>query len=169
MSNKPETVDQLFDYAIELERAAETLYRQMGKLFAHQHDVAQYWEHYADEERGHASYLERTKAGVSAERLALPADGKIITDTRKCLDVLSRKKLESIHNLEDAYQLATELENSETNAIFEFMITNFSTVELEKSHKFLQIQLGSHIARLETELPEAYKSKAARQNLTVAK
>lgn len=49
------------------------------------------------------------------------------------------------------------------------MITNFSTVELEKSHKFLQIQLGSHIARLETELPDAYKSKAARQKLAVAR
>jgi len=66
MSNNIETVDKLFDYAIELERAAETLYRQMGKLFVQQRDVVQYWEHYADEERGHASYLERTKAGVSA-------------------------------------------------------------------------------------------------------
>ena len=169
MSNKPETVDKLFDYAIELERAAETLYRQMGKMFAHQPDVARYWDHYADEERGHASYLERTKAGVSAKRLALPADTKIITDAQKCLDVVSHKKLESIHNLEDAFQLATELESSETNAIFEFMITNFSREELAKSHKFLQIQLGSHIARLETELPDAYKSKAARQNLTVSK
>jgi len=99
----------------------------------------------------------------------LPADSKIITDARKCLDVTWQKKLESIHNLEDAYQLAVELENSETNAIFEFMITNFSTVELEKSHKFLQIQLGSHIARLETELPDEYKTKVARQKLTVSK
>ncbi len=167
MSNNTETVSKLFDYAIELEKAAETLYRQMGKMFAHNHDVATFWEHYADEERGHAAYLERTKEGVDIERLSMPADGQMIKDVQKCLGAASQKRLDSVQNLEDAYQLATELENSETNAIFEFMITNFSTDELVKSHKFLRTQLSSHIARLETELPSQYGSSVARQKLTV--
>ena len=75
MSNSTETVGKLFDYAIELERAAETLYRQLEKMFAHYPEVALFWKHYADEENGHASYLERIRAGVDADRLSRPADG----------------------------------------------------------------------------------------------
>jgi len=32
MSNSTETIGKLFDYAIELEKATEILYRQMGKM-----------------------------------------------------------------------------------------------------------------------------------------
>ena len=72
----------------------------------------------------------------------------------------SETRLEGIKTLEDAHQLATELENSETNAIFEFMIVNFSTDELAKSHQFLRTQLSTHIARLENDFPIAFRGKA---------
>jgi len=77
------------------------------------------------------------------------------------------KKIGQHSEFEDAYQLATELENSETNTIFEFMIMNFSTDELSKSQKFLRIQLNKHLAGLETGLPSQYSSSIARRNLTV--
>jgi hypothetical protein len=167
MSKNPETIGQLFDYAIDLEKATETLYRQMGKMFTHAHDVEQFWSHFADEERGHAAYLERVRQGVGIKRLFDPADEKIIRDVQICLGSSSLKRLDSVQNLEDAYQLATELENSETNAIFEFMIMNFSTDELAKSDKFLRVQLSNHLAGLETGLPGRYGSSVARRNLTV--
>ncbi len=167
MSNSTETIGKLFDYAIELEKVTEILYRQMGKMFAHNHDVEQFWMHIADEERGHASYLERIRAGVDTKRLSEPADEKMMQDVQMCLGASSQKRLDNIQNLEDAYQLATELENSETNTIFEFMIMNFSTDELSKSQKFLRIQLNKHLAGLETGLPSQYSSSIARRNLTV--
>lgn len=169
MSNDTETVGKLFDYAIELEKASETLYRQVGKMFAHNHDIVQFWEHYADEERGHASYLENIRKGMDTESLSLPADSQIIADARKCLATVSQKRLDSIQNLEDAHQLAIELENSETNAIFEFMITNFSADDLAKSRKFIRTQLSGHIDRLNTELPVQFRSRVARQNLPASK
>jgi hypothetical protein len=166
MSNNLETVGKLFDYAIELEKAAETMYRRLGKLFAYAHDVEQFWNHFADEERGHASYLERIRQGVDIKRLSEPADDKMIQDVHMCLSAASPKRLDSIQNFEDAYQLAVELENSETNAIFEFMIVNFSADELEKSQKFLRVQLSYHLDGLKTGLPSQYGSSIARRNLT---
>jgi rubrerythrin len=160
MSNDTETVGKLFDYAIELEKASETLYRQMGKMFSHTPEIVQYWEHYADEERGHASYLENIRKGMDTERLSLPADSKIIADARKCLGTVSQKRLDSIQNLEDAHQLAIELE---------IMITIFSADDLTKSRKFIRTQLSSHIARLDTELPVQFRSRVARQNLPASK
>jgi hypothetical protein len=165
MSNSTETVGNLFDYAIELERAAETLYRKLEGMFSHYPEVALFWKQYADEEKGHASYLERIRTGVDADRLSRPADGVVLQKVRQCRDMLSETRLKNIENLEDAHQLATELENSETNAIFEFMIVNFSTDELAKSHQFLRTQLSKHIARLENDFPIAFRGKNARQNV----
>ena len=165
MSNSTETIGELFNYAIELERVTETLYRQLEKMFAHYPEVALFWKQYANEENGHASYLERIRAGVDADRLSSPADDVILQKVQQCLGMASETRLEGIKTLEDAHQLATELENSETNTIFEFIILNFSTDELAKSHSFLRTQLNTHIARLENDFPNPYKSRTARQNV----
>jgi rubrerythrin len=165
MTSTTETVAKLFEDAITLERAAETLYRQLEKMFAGCPEVARFWKHYADEESGHASYLERVRAGVGAGRLIQPADEDMLQKVRVCLEQASPTRLAAIKTLEDAHQLATELENSETNAIFEFIILNFSTDELAKSHAFLRTQLNTHIARLENDFPNPYRSKTARQRV----
>ena len=165
MSDNPETISELFDYAVKLERATETLYRACEKLFAHSPEVALFWKRYGDEENGHALYLERIKANLEAERLAAPADVKMIWAARECLMASSLERLDQVQNLEDAYQLALELENSETNSIFEFMVHNFSKDELARSRKFIHTQLTTHIAHLENDLPSDYRSSLARQKL----
>ena len=53
------TIDTLFKTAIALERSAETLYRHFAKMFADQPEVSLFWERYANEEKGHASYIEK--------------------------------------------------------------------------------------------------------------
>lgn len=169
MSNNTETVGNLFEYAIELERAAENLYRKLEEKFSLYPEVALFWNHYADEESGHASYLERIRDGVDTDRLSSQADGVILQKVRQCLDMASNVGLGKIKTLEDAHQLATELENSETNAVFEFMIINFSTDELAKSHQFLRTQLNVHIARLENDFPIEFRGKAIRQNVPALK
>ncbi|HZU87272.1 MAG TPA: hypothetical protein VFF78_07300 [Anaerolineaceae bacterium] len=156
---------ELFDYAIQLEKASQALYLGLADLFAHQADVSHFWKQYANEERGHADYLARLRAGMDAARLAEPSYGHMLESARKCLSLAAQERLAGIHNLEDAYQLSSELENSETNSIFEFLIVNFSTAELEKSHKFLRTQLTTHINRLKEEFPAAYRSRLTRENL----
>lgn len=163
MPSKIDTVARLFEYSIALERAAETLYRQLEKMFAVDPELALFWKRYADEEAGHALYLEHVRADVDASRLAQPADVDMMRKVRHCLKVASPDALRKIKTLEDAYELATELENSETNAIFEFVILSFSTEELAKAHSFLRTQLSAHIARLENDFPKAYRTRTARE------
>lgn len=168
MFNNVETIGQLFEYAIALERAAEALYRQFSEMFSDYHEVALFWKRYADEEKGHAAYLERVREAASAQRLSCSADGSVLQRAHKAMSRAAQIELNKIHTLEDAHQLATELENAETNAIFEFMIVNFSTEELAVSHQFLRTQLKTHIARLEKDFPAPYKSGLARQTVLVS-
>jgi len=164
-----ETVEKLFDLAIALEESVETLYNRLAEMFSEHPEVARFWKHYADEERGHASYLKRIKAGVDAERLSAPADRLLMEKARYCLDSAYPQDLHNIATLDDAYQLAVELENSETNTIFEFMIVNFSTEELAQSHRFLRTQLSTHIARLQDEFPAQYRHQIARLKVLAVK
>ena len=83
--------------------------------------------------------------------MSAPADYDMVQQVRAVLRFSIEDALGELENLEEAYQLVNELENSEMNAIFEFLITNFS--EDVKTQSFLRAQLRDHIARLMTEFP----------------
>jgi hypothetical protein len=71
------------------------------------------------------------------------------------------KALPGVKNLEDAYQLVNDIENGETNAIFQFLLDNFETdVQMRD---FLLAQLNKHITRLSIDLPVQYKGILSRK------
>ncbi len=161
MMSNTETTAELFKLAVAAEEAAEELYLGLKAKFAHQPDIADFWREYAKEEVGHACWLEAVRDKSSPEQLLAPADPSVLNDARKLLLFSPQHALEEISNLEDAYQLANELENSEINIVFEFIITHFSSDE--SSGSFLRDQLRDHIARLVTEFPARFTSAASRQ------
>ncbi len=158
------TVDALFEMAIAIERSAETLYRGLQAKFAHIPEVAAFWEMYANEETGHASYLESIRAELSAEQRAHPADPQVLQDARKMMAFSVEHGLNRIGTLEDAYQIAYEIETSETNTIFEFLITNYTLAQ--KSRAFLQRQLHQHIDKITAEFPTPYRDAERRRAVT---
>ena len=165
MTSNSDTVAELFELAIAAEKAAEVLYLGFAAKFSHHGDVADFWRGYAGEEVGHARWLERTCENSNREQLSASADPVILRDARKLLDFSPQNALGEIRNLEDAYQLANELENSEMNVVFEFIITNFSSDETAGS--FLRSQLKDHIARLMLEFPARFSHAASRRTVTV--
>ncbi len=140
------TVAELFKLAIELEESTQELYRGFETKFSRHQKIADFWKQYAAEEAGHAKWLARLRDSLSAEELSAPADPSMIETARRMLKSSIKHRLADITNLEDAYELAHELENSETNAIFEFLIVHFSTDEATQD--FLRSHLKDHIGKL---------------------
>lgn len=163
MPSNTKTNRELFEYAIALEKASQDLYLELEKMFANNPEAARFWHQYANEEAGHAAYLESIKSSAEPNLLSETADKDMLQSVLVCLEKASPARLAGINNLDDAYILALEIENSETNAIFEFMITNFSQDELLKSKKFLRTQISTHIGRLENDFP--YKGRVTRQGI----
>jgi rubrerythrin len=159
MSNQS-TLADLMQLAIQLEQSAEMLYRGMAAKFAHHPEIVAFWEHYAAEEVGHARWLERLQRTSSQEQLAAPADPLMLQTAHRLLGFSVEAALNRTRNLEEALQLAIELENSETNAIFEFLIINYSTDR--NTIGFLRNQLKNHVANLTETLPTQYKGRAQR-------
>lgn len=145
------TIARLIELSIAAEKAAEELYRGLEAKFSHHEEVADFWREYAGEEAMHAAWLEQLRDSLLPKRLSAPADSDVMEDAHRALQVPVKRRLQDVHNLDDAYQLAHELENSETNAVFDFLINNFA--EDKKAQAFLRSQLRDHIGKLAFNFP----------------
>ncbi len=157
------TVDELFTLAIAAERAAESLYLGLTQKFAAHADVAQFWQRYAAEEDGHAQWLAQRQRALPPETLAAPADESIADQVRYVLRYSIADVLADVADLEDAYQLVNDVENSETNAVFEFLIEHFAADAATQA--FLKGQLRAHIGNLRIEFPTQFRTAAMRRGI----
>ncbi len=157
---KKATVNDLLELAIALERATDLFYRKLAALFAHEPEVERFWRHYADAEAGHARWIENLKAQLSKERLSKPASPEVMKMAKERLKAKPEELLNEITNLEEAYQKALEIETSETNAVFEFLITDYALTS--RSSEFLRAQLHSHMDELTRSFPMPYQNSARR-------
>jgi hypothetical protein len=155
------TVAQAFEVAIATERAAERLFQGLEAKFAHHEDVATFWKQYALDEAKHAEWLEGLKGRLTTEQLSRPVDAHTVELLQAVAGFSVEKALLGVKNLEDAYQLVNDIENGETNAIFQFLLDNFEAdVQMRD---FLRAQLNKHIARLSIDLPVQYKGIISRK------
>ena len=154
---------ELFRLAIAAEKLAEKLYRGLAELFAHHQAAADFLLAYAREEATHAEVLTQIRDSLSKERLAASADSVQLKSARHLLDFSVEDELATIDHFEEAYELVSQVEHSETNLVFDFLITNFSTDK--KVQGFMRSQLNAHIGRLTMGLPAQLKHAAERSEI----
>lgn len=157
------TIDELFTLAIAAERAAESLYWGLAQKFAPHADVVKFWQRYAAEEVAHALWLEQRRDMLPPEQRAAPADELIADQVRHVLKFSVPAALAEVTDLEDAYQLVNDLENSETNAVFEFLIEHFA--DDPATQTFLKSQLHAHIGNLRIGFPSQFRTTALRRGI----
>jgi rubrerythrin len=157
------SVEELFDLAIGMEKAAESLYGELAVKFAHEEEVAAFWKAYAKEEAAHARWLEQIKGKLAPEVLARETSGEMLKMAKGSLELAIEEIVERIGDLDDAYELANEMESGETNAIFEFLIEEYEVAQ--ESRQFLRAQLKQHVMKVVTGFPERYSGRASRQAL----
>ena len=154
------TVADLFALAITAETSAAEFYRGLAAKFSEHSDVAVFWQRYVTDEIAHARWLARLQGNLSVEQLAARADPEMLEKSRHAANVSVEALLDDVHTLEDAYELVNDLESSETNAVFEFLVSSFPTDADVLS--FLRTQLMDHVDRLVTAFPERFRDPGAR-------
>ncbi len=154
------TVADLFALAIAAETSAAEFYRGLAVKFTRYSDVTEFWQRYMTDEIEHARWLARLQSNLSVEQLAARADLSMLENARRAANVSVETLLDEVHTLADAYELVNDLENSETNAVFEFLISSFPTDPEVSS--FLRAQLSEHVDRLVTVFPERFRDPGAR-------
>ncbi len=145
MTFTDESVDRLFELAIQAENTARDLYLSLARKFAGYPEVVKFWQQVAADEVFHAQKLQEIRDAAPSEQLAAPADPNVLLQARHVSQFSVEKALAAIHDLEAAINLASDLENSEMNAIFEFLITTFNHDAAAVA--FVLSQLRHHLNR----------------------
>jgi rubrerythrin len=154
------TVRQAIKEAIQAEKTAENVYLGFEQKFRGDLRLAAFWKQFATDEANHALWINDLTVNLSASDLEKSVDTQTEYLLYKVGLQSSEKVLAGIHNLAEAFETATSLENGETNAIFCFLIDNFAVDQHIRD--FLLAQLAQHIHRLTSNLPLPCRNNASR-------
>jgi len=157
------TIAHLIELAIQGERLAETFYQKLAGRFSRHPDIVAFWKGYAEEENGHARWLIRLRERAGADQLNRPADPEVLQQAERALTVPIDDLVAGIKTLQDAYEVANELEHSETNMVFEFLISHFA--EDAQTQTFLRAQLSEHVGRLMIDFPKRMGTGTLRRGI----
>ena len=126
------SVGGIIQSAIEAENSSHEIYLQLSKMFTHVPDVSKFWQNLVYNETKHAYTLLKVQTSLSDEQLATAADQQLMDSVTSVTSLLNKVSLGTVETLDDAYEIAHEIEYSEVNHIFKCLAGNFITREDEK-------------------------------------
>ncbi len=121
------TIADVFGLAIEIEMKAGKLYESMAGMFAHEPGVASFWSGMKDDEASHVGILQKAFAELPAGKASSPDHLGIWNRLLEMKHRIERCTPEEFQTLDDAYEVAHELEYSEMNGIFELLVSGFTS------------------------------------------
>lgn len=162
-----ETLGELNELTISLAHAAEATYRSLAGMFSHEPEIAQFWNLMAEEEAGHARWLTNLHQNLDEPLRRKRVDPRFSEGVREALDVPAETRLEKIGNLDEALRMALAFETAETNAVFDFLISDYQLAT--RAREFLRSQVGIHVERLSKGLPERFQDRSVRVEIPARK
>src|SRR5271169_2137863 len=124
-------------------------YEGLARSFSFVPPVSLFWEDMMRDEVFHMQELTDIRNTLSDEQLFELADQSIINGAQNELKRFAEKlDLKGVVTLDDAYEIAYELEYSEVNTVFRAIISKF--VSSESKSKFVLSQIREHVQNLKT-------------------
>lgn len=117
------TIGELCDYSIKIECRIKDMYRVFSEMFRGHPDISDFWKRLEKDELQHIEILKDIKTKLSPdEKLSASGSGMYqeMTGIEKKLDEI---QLQSVRTLDDAYETAHDVEFSEINSVFLFLIS----------------------------------------------
>jgi len=140
------TYEEIFGRAIQIEREADRMYTRFSQLFSHLPEIAAFWRGLAEDEMEHANTLRDVSESLTSEQLASRCDIELSDRVAAARGVVREDAAGLVKNLDDAYELAHELEFSEVNAVFLLLATKF--VPSEERRQFVVENITQHQQKL---------------------
>ncbi len=141
-----QTLEWLFDLAIGWEAVVRDLYATMARRFPKEPGVSRFFQELSEGSR-HVEILQEARCALSSDELSTPLNDEELEIVRQAGALLKRSRYEEAATLDDAYEAARELENSEINLIFR-MLTEKSFAGLDRQGLILA-EMDEHLERFE--------------------
>jgi rubrerythrin len=144
--SKVDSVEALLELAITAEQNNKKFYQGLSKKFFNMPSIAYFWQGMVMEEVQHTQELENIRNSLSPEQLSAPADPSTLEKAKRVLEFSVTDSLSSIATLDDAYEIVRDLEHSEVNVVFSFIMSEF--IPSEKQKEFIMWQLENHTQKI---------------------
>jgi uncharacterized Zn finger protein len=156
------TLGEFFQDAINIEKIAAGIYQDLAEAFAHKKDISFFWRGLREDELMHAKMLEKSRLTLDEKDLESLVDQSMLSKIQEVNKFLKENPLNQIQDLEDAYDLAHELEFSEVNVIFKFL--TFDQVPWIYQEDLIENMLQIHQQKL-IHFDEAFGDKKWRKTV----
>jgi rubrerythrin len=136
----------LFALAIESEDRARRVYTILGDRFAHVPEAAALFERMMQDEERHLGQLRSIRDALTSGQLAQPAAEGTLPRAKAVILAPVEDRLAAVRTLDDAYELAHELEHAEVNRVFAALANEF--IPRAERRAFYLANLKEHAGRL---------------------
>ncbi len=140
INSKPgNTIERFVELAIELEYKTADIYGRFSTLFPHVLGLPAFWQGLHDDVIQHTITLQNIRKSFTIEQLLECLPTEIWDSIIKMQQILSKDVFASIYNLNDAYELAHELEFFEASTIFNLLTLKISPSDKQEKIDYLTI------------------------------
>ena len=139
-------IEVLFEYAIRWETQARDLYLNLATLFRHEPKVSEFWVLLSEDETRHIELLQETLDMIPIKERESKVSDKLWNVVLQVDEFLKEASNVQLLTLEDAYELAHKIENSEVNAIFRLLTIDL--IPERREQKIILAQVTEHINSL---------------------
>ena len=147
----------MFDHAIAIELRAAEIYRDFERFFSHRDDVAAFWADLHDDELKHAGILKDTLLSLSRSQLDEETSALMWEQVYHVYRNINKEDPAAVKNLDDAYEIAHQIEASEVNTIFRFLTLECFPSEFREA--FISSEIMDHQKKL-MDFKKIFGSKA---------
>ena len=147
-------IKTLFDLAILAEQEVQSLYNFFANKFSDNEKASQFWALMALDEYQHIGLLYKISKSIDKNELNKPIVSSLVNDAENNIKKIQNINKSEIITVYDAYLITHEVENSELNVVFMFILGNW--VKDEQQYDFAYNELVKHLERLKSARNESW-------------
>lgn len=141
------TVREVLERAIQIEKSVADLYAIFAKRFSHIPGMSDFWIDLRRDEIGHMGELRTIYESLPEEKLCSAESRAISASVNRAMESVEGECISKIKTLDDAYQIAHDLEFSEINTIFKYLTIDLVSPPLRA--EIITYQVDEHEQKLE--------------------
>lgn len=136
------TLSDLFECAIINEMKAADIFESFRDAFSFNEDLKEFWEGMHQDEIMHADVLKKIHNDLPSDRLLGKPDEKVCQYAERAYNLILKISEEEPENLDEAYELAHELEFCELNEVYKILLDN--KIDDDKAKDFIVEEIKNH-------------------------
>lgn len=140
-------MESLFVRSAACETRCAEIYAELSSLCDSLPSVAAFWDSFAKDEMNHAELIKEIQRSLTRKELSAPPTDDQWESLLAAEKFLACPHVQSVQDLNDAYELAHEIETFELLLVFKLFVNE--AIQNHQLVGFMKAQLDEHLHRLE--------------------